>query len=62
MRVKVVETTDGKYLGMTFDVPEVSKEVALLYGIEADKILEIDNYFLIINSNFTIKLKKLKER
>ena len=61
MKVKVVETTGGKYLGRVFDVPDVSKEVALKYGIEADEIEVEGNIYIIRNPNYTIKLERIEE-
>jgi len=61
MKVKVVETTGGKYLGRVFDIPEVNKDIALRYGIEADEIVVDGNIYIIRNPNYTIKLERIEE-
>lgn len=61
MKVKVLSTTDGKYVGLEFEVPELSPEnVKAVTGKDFDfnntKFLE-ENIVELQSSHYTVKLQ-----
>lgn len=60
MIVKVLSTTDGKYIGEEHDVLEVSIPILESFGLHADSIVWNGDYCTAQNTNYTLKLKKLE--
>jgi len=61
MIVKVIATTDRKHLGEEYDVPnEITYQVASALGMLPDTVTWFGDTCTLQNSNYTIKLKRLR--
>jgi|LGOV01.1.fsa_nt_gb hypothetical protein len=61
MTVQITTTTDGKHVGEVYEVPLISKEVMLNFGMHADRISWTSDICTVQNANYTLKLKKIKD-
>ncbi len=61
MLLKIIKTTDGKFVGKEYDVPDVTKEVVETLGMDACLIKWAGDTCRVSNSNYTVILKKQKD-
>lgn len=56
MNVKVIQTTDDKHLGKTFNIESI-EELTNNFGEVFDSVKRKGNIVKTINSNYTVKYK-----
>ena len=61
MKLKIIQTTDGKYLDQIFDVDDVTVESCIANGITPTHITWFGDICTVRDANFTIKLKKIED-
>jgi len=61
MIIKVIKSTDGKFIGQEFDVAEVDFATCKSFGIPPTSIVWKNDICTIMNANYTLKLKKIKD-
>lgn len=59
MLVQVVKTTDRKHVGKIFNVPIINYDVCKSFGMKPDRITWVDDFCVLQNANYTVKLKKI---